>query len=97
MTGTLAPLLLPALAAAILPGLIGWAFTRRFGPLGLGLALGVCAVIALAGWFPTRQTLPGDIMAIAGPLIFMVLLPALVSLVTGAAIGFWQAHRRRLG
>ncbi|WP_134726392.1 hypothetical protein [Paracoccus luteus] len=87
--------LVPGLIAAILPGLAAWWLTRRNGPLGLAMALAFCAVVAIGGWIITQNVLPLDQMARQAGIIFFVVTPALVSLVTGAVAGFWAAHRRR--
>ena len=87
--------LVPGLIAGIVPGLAAWWLTRRNGPLGLAMALGFCAVVALGGWIITQRTLPLDQMAQQAGIIFFVVTPALVSLILGAVAGFWAAHRER--
>ena len=88
-----------ALAAALagtLPGLAAWLAARRWGLAGLMGALLVCAIAAFVGWHLTRQPLGGQASTKQAGLVFLVALPASVSLVMGAVFGFWAAHQRRI-
>lgn len=95
MTPGLGGWLLPGLAAALLPGLAAFILTRRNGPRGLAVALAICAAAALTGWLMTDRPLSGDATTTQALAIFLVIVPGLVSLVTGAVAGFWVALNRR--
>lgn len=86
---------LPAALAGTLPGLIAWLAARRWGLSGLLGALAVCAVIAFVGWNLTRQHPAADAQIRQANLIFLVIVPGLVSLILGAVFGFWEARGRR--
>ncbi len=84
-----------AALAATLPGLVAWLLTRRYGLAGVLGALAVCALIAVVGWPLTREVRVGDAMHAQAIVIFWIVVPALVSLVLGAVVGFWSALQRR--
>ena len=86
---------LPAALAGTVPALLAWLAARRWGLAGLLGALAVCAVIALIGWNLTREVPPAAAQIAQANMIFLVIVPGLVSLILGAVAGFWDAHRRR--
>lgn len=86
---------LPAALAGTVPGLLAWLAARRWGLAGLLGALAICAVVALIGWNLTREVPPAETQIAQANLIFLVIVPGLVSLILGAVAGFWDAHRRR--
>ncbi|MFV0410000.1 MAG: hypothetical protein ACK5LJ_10000 [Paracoccus sp. (in: a-proteobacteria)] len=90
-------LILPTLAAFLLPGLTGWFAGRRFGIRALWTVLAAGAVLAIWGWLNTRTPLAHDAARDQAVLIFFILLPGVVSLITGTLIGAWQFLTRQPG
>ncbi len=87
-------LLLPTLAAFILPGLVSWLLSRRYGLGVVWAALIAGLIIGIFGWIKTREPQFEEAARQQAVLVYFLLLPGFVSLVTGAAIGAWQ-HRAR--
>lgn len=93
MIGDYAP---AAALAAILPGLLAWLGTRRWGLIGLLGTLGLCAVVAVVGWILTQDVRVGDAQLLQAAIIFFIFVPGIVSLILGSVFGFWEAHRDRI-
>lgn len=87
------PLLLAALVALAVPGLLGYALTRRLGVGGLWLVLAGTAAACVAIWMRWQTPSTGwDSTAGALTLVFLI-LPGIVGIGIGAAMGLARNRR----
>ena len=80
-------LVLLALGARVVPGLLAFFSARHFGLQIVWAALILGAVMGVYGWVETREPLFGEAAMRRSVSIYFVLLPGFVGIVLGAAIG----------
>lgn len=85
-------LMLPSVAAFILPGLLAWFLARRHGLGVFWVSLIIGALVMLYGWITARPDIAPELAGLHTLVIYFILLPGFMSMVLGAIVGAWQ-HR----
>lgn len=88
------PLVWSVIALAV-PGTLTFLAARKWGLVVVWGVLVAGAVVGIWGWLQTREPAMGDDFAPRHILIFFILLPGYVSMVTGAAAGLVTYLSRR--
>lgn len=83
-------LMLPSLAAFILPGLLAWFLARRHGLAVFWASLIAGALVMIYGWITARPDIAPELAGRHTLTIYFILLPAFMSMVLGAIVGAWQ-------
>ncbi len=85
-------LLLPSLAAFLVPGLLAWFLARRRGLGVFWVSLVIGALVMLYGWITANPNIAPEAAGRHALTIYFILLPSFMSLVLGSIVGAWQ-HR----